>query len=102
MGHTGWIGFAKPRPVDALALLMLTDTGTMAWWVRLDRMRLTPTLDDATHVQTEFSIVDADGLVLIRSGTGRVRDGYPDWGLEVWASDGTLACYSRQMLAMLD
>ena len=74
----------------------------MAWWVRLERMRLTATLDHTTHFRTDLGTVDADDFVLIRSHTGLVRGGYLDWDVDAWAPDGTLLCQSRQMLAVLD
>ena len=101
MDRVGWVGFATPRPIDGAALLTLTDTGMMAWWVRLERMHLTATLDHTTHFRTDLVTVDAD-FVLIRSRTGLVRGGYLDWDADVWAPDGTLLCQSRQMLAVLD
>ena len=102
MDRAGWVGFATPRPIDAAALLTLTDTGMMAWWVRLERMHLTATLDHTTHFRTDLGAIDADDFVLIRSRTGLVRGGYLDWDIDVWAPDGTLLCQSRQMLAVLD
>jgi len=102
MERAGWIGFATPRRIDAPALLTLTDTGMMAWWVRLERMHRTATLDHTTHFRTDLGTVDADGFVLIQSRTGLVRGGYLDWDIDVWAPDGTLLCQSRQMVVVLD
>lgn len=101
MDRIGWIGLTTPRPIDAPALLLLTDTGLMAWWVRLERMHLTATLDHTTHFRADLSTVDSDGFVLLHSRTGLVRDGYLDWDIDVWAPGGTLLCQSRQMLVVL-
>ena len=90
MDRVGWIGFVTPRPIDGAALLRLCDTGMMAWWLRLERMHLTATLDHTTHFRTDLDTVDADGFVLIRSRTGLVRGGYLDWDADVWAPDGAL------------
>ena len=100
MERVGWAGFAKPRPVDAPGLLMMGDVGMMGWWVRLDRMHTTATLDHTTHFRADLASFD-DDLVLLRSRTGLVRGGYLDWDIDVWAADGTLLCQSRQLLAVL-
>jgi len=41
-------------------------------------------------------------MVLMRSRTGLVREGYLDWDVDIWSQDGTLLCQSRQRLAVLD
>ena len=101
MERVGWAGFAQPRPIDAPGLLMIGDIGMMGWWVRLDRMYTTATLDHTTHFRADLSSVDADDMVLLRSRTGLVRGGYLDWDLDIWAPDGTLLCQSRQILVIL-
>lgn len=101
MERVGWAGFVQPRPVDPPGLLLVGDIGMMAWWVRLDHMHTTATLDHTTHFRADLSKIDAHDMVLLRSRTGLVRGGYLDWDIDVWASDGTLLCQSRQLLAIL-
>ena len=101
MERVGWVGFAKPRRLDAPGLLQMGDIGMMAWWVRLEHMYTTATLDHTTHFRADLSQVEADDLVLMRSRTGLVRGGYVDWDVDIWAPDGTLLCQSRQLLAVL-
>ena len=96
------MGFAHPRPIDAAGLLMISDLGMMAWWVRLDREHSTATLDHTTHFRADLRSVDAGDLLLMSSRTGLVRNGYLDWDMVLWAPDGTPLCQSRQLLAVLD
>lgn len=102
MERVGWVGFAHPRRVDAASLVMLGDIGMMGWWVRLDRMHTTATLDHTTHFRADLDATDADDLVLMWSRTRLVRGGYLDWDAAIWAPDGTLLCQSRQLLAVLE
>jgi len=74
----------------------------MGWWVRLDRMHTTATLDHTTHFRADLRAVDATDLVLLSSRTRLVRGGYLDWDVVIWAPDGTLLCQSRQLLAVLE
>ncbi|WP_419851220.1 acyl-CoA thioesterase [Candidatus Poriferisocius sp.] len=101
MERVGWAGFAQARPIDAPGLLMIGDIGMMGWWVRLDRMYTTATLDHTTYFRADLSQAKADDMVLLRSRTGLVRGGYLDWDLDIWAPDGALLCQSRQILAIL-
>lgn len=100
MERIGWAGFARPRPVDAPGLVMVGDIGMMPWWMRLDELYVSATLDHTVHFRADLRAVEAD-LVLVRSRTGLVREGYLDWDMDVWAPDGTLLCQSRQLLAVL-
>lgn len=101
MDRIGWAGFAQPRPVDAAGLLMIGDFGLMAWWVRLEQMHTTATLDHTTHFRADLRSIDVEDFVLMQSRTSLVRGGYLDWDVDVWAPDGILLCQSRQMLAVL-
>lgn len=101
MERVGWVGFAQPRPVDAAGLIMFGDVGMMGWWVRLDHMHTTATLDHTTHFRADLASVDASDLVLMRSRTGLVRGGYLDWDVTIWSPDGTALSQSRQLLAVL-
>lgn len=101
MERVGWVGFARPRPIDAPGLLMFGDIGMMGWWVRLDREHTTATLDHTTHFRTDLRSLAADDMALMWSRTRLVRGGYLDWDAALWAPDGTLLCQSRQLLAVL-
>ena len=102
MERVGWAGFAQPRPVDAAGLLLISDIGMMGWWVRLDRMHTTATLDHTMHFRADLNDDIPSGMVLLRSRTVLVRGGYLDWDVDVWSQDGTLLCQSRQLVAVLD
>jgi len=102
MERVGWAGFAESRPVDAPGLIMIGDVGMMGWWVRLDRMHTTATLDHTTHFRANLDSESTSGMVLMRSKTRLVRSGYLDWDVDIWAQDGTLLCQSRQLLVILD
>jgi acyl-CoA thioesterase len=102
MHRVGWVGFAQPRPVDGSSLLMFGDIGMMGWWVRLDYMHITATLDHTTHFRADLDAIKADDLVLMSSRTSLARHGYLDWDAAIWAPDGTLLCQSRQLLAVLE
>lgn len=101
MERVGWVGFTQPRPVDAPGLIMFGDVGMMGWWVRLDHMHTTATLDHTTHFRADLATVEAPDLVLMRSRTQLVRGGYLDWDATIWAPDGTPLAQSRQLLAVL-
>ena len=101
MERVGWAALSEPRRVDAPQLVMLGDFGMMGWWVRLDRMHTTATLDHTTHFRADMSEVRVDDFVLMSSTTRLVRDGYLDWDVVLWAPDGTVLCQSRQLLAIL-
>tara|TARA_B100001146_G_scaffold224690_1_gene243605 strand:+ start:3549 stop:4355 length:807 start_codon:yes stop_codon:yes gene_type:complete len=102
MERVGWAGFVQPRPVDAAGLVLISDIGMMGWWVRLDRMHTTATLDHTMHFRADLDGNVPSGMVLMRSRTGLVRGGYLDWDVDIWSQDGTLLCQSRQLLAVLD
>lgn len=101
MERIGWAGFALPRPVDGPGLVLVGDIGMMPWWMRLDELYESATLDHTVHFRADLRNVAADDLVLVRSRTGLVRGGYLDWDMDIWAPDGTLLCHSRQLLAVL-
>jgi acyl-CoA thioesterase len=101
MERVGWVGLSTPRPVDAPQLVLLGDIGMMSWWVRLEQMHTTATLDHTTHFRANPTTVGAHNLVLMSSKTRLVQNGYLDWDVVIWAPDGTVLCQSRQLLAVL-
>lgn len=101
MDKTGWVGFASPRPVDALGLAMMADVGMMPWWARLSEMRPTAALECTVHFRGRRS-EGAGDLVLMRSRTSLVHDGYLDWDSWMWGTDGTLLCQARQLLVVVE
>jgi len=101
MEKVGWVGFVRPRAVDAVGLAMMADIGMMPWWSRIGELYATVALDCTVHFRADIDAVGADDLVLMRSRTGLVRGGYLDWVADMWAPDGTLLCQSRQLLTVL-
>ena len=91
----GWLGLREERPLDALAVAMLTDAWLPAPWPRLQELAPAPTIDLTVHFRAPLP--RPDGLLLGRFRSRLVRDGFFEEDGELWAEDGTLVAQSRQL-----
>ena len=95
-----WIGFAEPRPIDALSLAFFSDALIPAPYLRMDELAAVPTVDLTVHFRARMrAAADADPLELCLAQTTSelVHDGlFVEDGL-IWAADGTLLAHSRQL-----
>lgn len=101
MEKEGWVGFAAARPLDAPGLALMADVGMMPWWGRLEEPHGTVALECAVQFRGHARDGDPGDLVLMRSRTGLVHDGYLDWDCWMWSADGTLLCQARQLLVVV-
>jgi hypothetical protein len=102
MESGGWIGLCDPRPVDALALAFFCDALIPAPFMRTMRPNPAPTIDITIHFRSALGPRPAGELVLARSRTRLVHEGFFEEDAEVWAADGTLLAHSRQLALLID
>jgi acyl-CoA thioesterase len=91
----GWLGLRERRPVDALAVALLSDAWFPAPWTRLRELAPAPTIDLTIHFRAPLPIEDT--MLLARFRTRLVRDGFFEEDGHLWAPDGTLVAQSRQL-----
>lgn len=95
----GWLRFADPGPLDAIALAMLADAWWPAPWVRLREPVAAPTIDLTVHFRAPRAAAAlAPGepvLAAFRSTTA--ADGFFEEDGELWTRDGVLLAHSRQL-----
>jgi acyl-CoA thioesterase len=91
----GWLGLREQRPLDALAVALLSDAWFPAPWPRLQELAPAPTIDLTVHFRAPLPL--PDGLLLGRFESKLVRDGFFEEDGELWAEDGTLVAQSRQL-----
>jgi acyl-CoA thioesterase len=94
----GWLGFADPRPIDPVGLLVLCDATIMPWWVRLPEPVPTATVDYTLHFRSDLPRSYPHELVYGEFTTRLARGGFLDWDGVVWGPDGTVLCLARQQL----
>jgi acyl-CoA thioesterase len=99
----GWLRFADPGPVDAIALAMFADAWWPAPWVRLREPVAAPTIDLTVHFRAPRAAAALPAgepvLAVFRSTTA--ADGFFEEDGELWSRDGVLLAHSRQ-LALLN
>ena len=61
-----------------------------------------PTIDITIHFRSALGPRPAGELVLARSRTRLVHEGFFEEDAEVWAADGTLLAHSRQLALLID
>ena len=97
----GWIGLVEPRPLDALALAFFCDALIPAPFMRTPTFAPAPTIDITIHFRTALGPRAAAELVLARSRTRLVHEGFFEEDAEIWAPDGTLLAQSRQLALLM-
>jgi len=95
----GWLGLREERPLDSLAVAVLTDAWFPAAWPRLSALAPAPTIDLTIHFRAPLPL--EDGLLLGRFSTALVRDGFFEEDGQLWAADGTLVAQSRQLALLI-
>ena len=99
----GWLQFAQPRALDAIALAMLADAWWPAPWVRLRERVAAPTIDLTVHFRAPRAAAalepGAPVLVVFRSTTAAA--GFFEEDGELWTREGVLLAHTRQ-LALLN
>jgi acyl-CoA thioesterase len=98
----GWIRFAEPRPLDALAVVAFADAFPPAIFSRLREPGLSrgvPTIDLTVHFRAALprtgAAADAWLLAVFRSRLA--RGGFLEEDGELWTQDGVLIGHSRQL-----
>jgi acyl-CoA thioesterase len=95
----GWLRFAEPRPLDALALAMYADAWLPAPFTRLTGPVGAPTIDLTVHFRAPAAAAavaaDEPVLAVFRSSTS--GGGFFEEDGELWSRAGVLLAHSRQL-----
>jgi acyl-CoA thioesterase len=95
----GWLRFAEPRPVDAIALAMYADAWMPSAFARLRAPVAAPTIDLTVHFRAPAAAAalppDEPVLAVFRSSTA--AGGFFEEDGELWSRDGVLLAHSRQL-----
>ncbi len=104
MDTGGWLGLVEPRPLDALALAFFTDALIPTPFMRLPGPAPAPTIDLTVHFRTALPRPGRDGaapdpheLVLARTRTRLIHEGFFEEDAMIWGQDGVLLAQSRQL-----
>jgi len=104
MDTGGWLGLVEPRPLDALALAFFTDALIPTPFLRLPGPAPAPTIDITIHFRTALPRPGRDGaaadpheLVLARTRSQLIHEGFFEEDALIWAEDGVLLAQSRQL-----
>lgn len=95
----GWIRTLDPRPLDAIALVAISDAMPPAPFPRVDGPLTVPTIDLTVHIRSDLphpSMKPSDS-VFAEFVTNHVAAGFNDEDGFIWAPDGTLLAQSRQL-----
>ncbi len=100
----GWLGLLEPRPLDALALAFFTDALVPTPFMRMDGPVPAPTIDLTIHFRTALprpglngAAADPHELVLARTHSHLIHEGFFEEDAFIWAHDGALLVQSRQL-----
>jgi len=95
----GWIRTLDPRPLDAIALVAISDALPPAPFPRVDAPMMVPTIDLTVHIRADLpsASMSPDDSVFAEFVTNHVADGFNDEDGFMWAPDGTLLAQSRQL-----
>ena len=102
----GWIRFADPRPVDALALAALWDCWPPAVFARAMEQRFrgaVPTVEASIYFRRRVPLPNASpaDYVLLKVESTMAQEGLVDESSEIWSHDGLLLAQSRQLCLLL-
>jgi acyl-CoA thioesterase len=94
-----WIRAAKPRPLDAIELVAISDAIPPAGFPRMTVPTSMPTVDLTVHIRASLPLVGTpdDERVYAECNTFHVADGFAEEDCHIWAADGTLLAQSRQL-----
>lgn len=98
----GWIRFAEPRPIDALALAALWDCWPPAVFARALPQRFrgaVPTVEVSVYFRRRTPLPNAapSDYVLLKVESTMADDGVAEEDGEIWSPDGLLLAQSRQL-----
>jgi len=100
----GYLRFAEPRAIDALALAALWDAWPPAVFARALDQRFggaVPTVEVSCFFRSPTRVMPAGEHVVIQVESKSASDGFVEEDAELWASDGTLLAQSRQLALLL-
>ena len=94
-----WIRTARPRPLDAIEPVAISDAIPPAAFPRLTTPAAMPTVDLTIHIRPSLPLDDppADDLVYAECTTEHVADGFAEEDCGMWSADGRLLAHSRQL-----
>jgi acyl-CoA thioesterase len=94
-----WIRAAKPRPLDAIELVAISDAIPPAGFPRMTVPTSMPTVDLTVHIRASLPLVGTpdDERVYAECNTLHVAEGFAEEDCHIWAADGTLLAQSRQL-----
>jgi len=95
----GWIRTLDPRPLDAIALVAISDALPPAPFPKVDAPMMVPTIDITVHIRADLPLptMAPTDSVFAEFVTNHVADGFNDEDGFMWAPDGTLIAQSRQL-----
>lgn len=95
----GWIRTLDPRPLDAIALVAISDALPPAPFPRIDAPMMVPTIDLTVHIRADLNLstMTPDDSVFAEFITNHIANGFNDEDGFMWAPDGTLLAQSRQL-----
>jgi len=95
----GWIRTLDPRPLDAIALVAMSDALPPAPFPRIEAPMMVPTIDLTVHIRADLTLctMTPDDSVFAEFITNHIADGFNDEDGFMWAPDGTLLAQSRQL-----
>jgi acyl-CoA thioesterase len=113
-----WLGFAEPRPLDALALALFSDALFSPPFIRLPEPAVTPTIDLTIHFRRQIGQAwgqagdpraddprpgdpDPEELCFARFSSTVVHDGFFEEDGVIWSADGAVLAQSRQLAIVL-
>jgi acyl-CoA thioesterase len=95
-----WIGLAQPRPLDALALALISDALFSPPFVRFSEPAVTPTVDLTIHFRERLPRApdpDPEELCFAHFSSTVVHDGFFEEDGVIWSADGAVLAQSRQL-----
>lgn len=96
----GWIELRQDRPLDEIALAVLTDAWIPAPFARLTTLAVTPTLDLTIHFRADASAAPSSAT-LVRCESRTSAEGFFEEDVEIRSVDGTLLAQARQLALLL-
>ena len=94
-----WIRAIKPRPLDAIELVAISDAIPPAGFPAMKHRASMPTVDLTVHIRTSLPLDPPpdDDRVHAECNTHHVADGFADEDCHIWSADGRLLAQSRQL-----
>jgi len=102
----GWIRFADPRPIDALALAALWDSWPPAVFARAFDQRFrgaVPTVEVSVYFRRRVPLPNAalTDYVLLKVESTMADEGVTEESAEIWSHDGLLLAQGRQLALLM-